>query len=123
MPEVISPTAAEADIIVEQGASFDVTMTWTDEVGDLVPIELWTATLQVRQYPGDGSLLHEMTTGNGMIILGGVEGTVRLVMTMAQTTALDFADGKYQLELYPPSLEAKRLLKGRFIVDSEIVTT
>lgn len=121
MAEVITPTAAEGDIIIEQGATFDVVLTWKDGRKDLIDLTGWTAKLQVRDYPGSGDVLLEMNTENGTVILGGTAGTIRLTLDMTATAALVFDDGKYQLELYPPEGQAERLLKGRFIVDKEIV--
>lgn len=121
MADVITPTAAEGDIIVEQGATFDVPMTWQDAEGDLIDLTGWTAKLQVRDYPGSGDVLLDMNTENGQIVLGGAEGTIRLLLSMAETAALTFDNGKYQLELYTPSSQTERLLKGRFIVDKEVV--
>lgn len=121
MAKVITPTAAEGDIIVEQGATFDIVLTWKDAKRDLIDLTGWTAKLQVRDYPGSGDVLLEMSTENGQIVLGGVAGTIRLVLSMTETAALSFNDGKYQLELYPPASQAERLLKGRFIIDKEVV--
>lgn len=121
MADVITPTAAEGDIIVEQGATFDLLLTWMDKSGDLIDLTDYTARLQVRDFPGAGQVLLEMTTENGMIQLGGSAGTIRLFMDMDETAALSFDSGKYQLELYPPTTGTERLLKGRYIIDKEIV--
>lgn len=120
MADVINQTAAEGDIIVEQGATFDIELEWIDENKNLIDMTGWTAALQVRAFPKSTELLFEMTTENGRIDLSA-PGRIRLFIDKDTTAAMTFSDGKYNLELYPPSSTTIRLLKGRFIVDSEVV--
>lgn len=120
MADVINQTAAEGDIVVEQGATFDIQMDWIDENKNLIDMTGWTAALQVRAFAKATTLLFEMTTENGRIDLSQ-HGVIRLFIHKDDTAALGFTEGKYNLELYPPSASSIRLLKGRFIVDQEVV--
>ena len=116
--KVLKPTAARLDIVVEQGATFDVEVEWTDEEEDLIPLEDAKAILQVREYADATHLLFEMTTEDGRIILGN--GTIRLLIPRDITATLDFESGRYNLEIERKG-KTTRVFKGKFIVDKEII--
>lgn len=113
---------AAYDIAVYQGASWDLSLTWS--TGDpLVPVNLtgWDAALQVRTEPGSDTVLLELSTGNGRIALGGAAGTANLSVNAETTATLDSGVYVYDLEMYAgEGGQVVRLIMGSFSVDPEV---
>jgi hypothetical protein len=84
-------TAARWDITIEQGASFNETLTYTDPTGALINLTGCTAHMQVRAAFGASPALVDLTTGNGGIVLGGPAGTIQVIMTSTQTAGISIA--------------------------------
>lgn len=118
--------AGQYDFLCEQGATFSRRITWTDENGDVVPLTGYSARMKVRTTIDAATLLHELTTDNGGISLGGVAGTIDLLIDAATTA--DFPAGTrrsgiryyYDLELESSTGYVTRLLQGRFTVSPEV---
>jgi hypothetical protein len=103
---------------VEQGATFVCPIEYRDSNNALVDLTEYTARLQARTRPGT-PIIVEMTTENGRITLGGAEGTVDLVLTAEETTALPPGAYRYDLELVAGSV-VTRLIEGAFNIIDEI---
>jgi hypothetical protein len=104
--------------VMEQGATFDRTVKWSDAAG--VPVDLtgWTGRLQAR---GQAGVVVEFATGDGSMTLGGTAGTVRLLKTPAQTAAVPAGRYDYDLLLTRTSDGyAKRLLEDGFTVKKKV---
>ena len=99
MAETITSTAAEGDIIIEQGATFDIQLTWEDDKGDLINLTGYDAALQVRDPKNPVVVLLDMNVQNARIILGNEAGTIRLRLTATETSAITFSDARYQFEV------------------------
>jgi hypothetical protein len=119
--------AAEHDFECDQGAYWTKLITWFDEGGtNPVDITDYTARMQVRHTIESTVVLVEITSDPGEgITLGGVDGTILLEMTAAQTASLPAPRGGarhyYDLELVPPVTgRVRRLLQGRFVVSPEV---
>lgn len=124
--------AAALDICFEQGAVFDVTLTWREKAPPQTPIDLtgFSARMKVVFDQGETTevLVLTLTTGNGRIILGGTAGTIRLLVDASDTEALDpdeFENTCYDLELVPGVLteEVRRLVEGNARLKTEKTTT
>ena len=105
------------DIVIEQGATFGLTLTY--ENPDETPIDLtgMTARMQVRD-ASDDSLIIELTTENGRITLGEATGKITLAITAADTAALD-RGGVYDLELVNGT-EVNRIIQGKATLSEEV---
>lgn len=86
------------DFTLEQGVTRTVKFVYKDFFG--IPIDLtgYTARMQLRPTVSSDSVLLDMTTENGGIVLGGVSGEVAMIFTEANTVALS-RGGVYDLEL------------------------
>lgn len=106
---------------IYQGADLDALLTW--KVGDpLAAVNLtgYTARLHARAALADVATLFELTTENGGIVLGGIAGTIRLLITDLATSALSFEKGVYDLELVSGAGVVTRLLEGRVLLSKEV---
>ena len=111
--------AGSFDFTIEQGATFNLVMTWKI---DAVAVNLtgYTARLQARVDVADTTTVLSMTTSGGGITLGGAAGTITLDQTATQTTALSVGSFVYDLELVSSANVVIRLLQGELLISAEV---
>ena len=120
--------AADYDIVenddgvpyIERGANFVFTARWKDSEGALVNLAGYTARMQVRQSVDAPTILLDLTTENGGIVLGGADGTVQLVQTAEQTAALTWTRGVYDIELVRGDGYVTRFMQGAIATYKEV---
>lgn len=110
------------DLCAKQGATFwyRFTLAHKTAAGDITPFDLTglTARMMVRRRPRTEKLL-ELTTDNGMILLGGAQGTVELRIPAPTTATLPALVGVYDLELVEGT-DVARPLSGAFTISAEV---
>ncbi|HXH24529.1 MAG TPA: hypothetical protein VNI78_04720 [Vicinamibacterales bacterium] len=113
-------SAGQLPLEILQGETLVKPMTWYDEAGQPVDLTGYTARMQARERHGSPTVLLELTTENGGIQLGGPSGTITLSMSAAQTAALTWRRGVYDLELVSPAGVVTRLIEGVITVVPEV---
>ena len=98
------------------GSTFDQTWTWKTgaTAATAVPVDLTgcTARAQFRAKPGAEPVLLDLTTQNGGIQLGGVSGTIRIVVTDELTAQITWQQAVYDLFIYFPDGTAVARMAG-----------
>lgn len=115
--------AAQHDLKIEQGATFDQSFIYNDIGPPKAPIDLtgYTARMQVRKSHDDANTILSHTDTDPEITLGGVNGTITLLFDDVLTEALVAPfKGVYDFELIDPSGVVTRLLEGEFFVTPEV---
>lgn len=108
-------------IEIVQGATLRETLTWkAGEPAVAVDLTGCTARLQVRQKVTSPVVLLELTTENSGIQLGGVDGRITLSLSAAQSAAIAWKTGVYDLEIVFGNGDVRRLLAGSAVVLPEI---
>lgn len=97
-------------LTIYQGATFELRVIWQDS--NRAPINLtgYTARMQIRERLSATTTLANMTSENGGITLGGSTGTIDLLLTAAETAAINAVRGVYDLELISPSGVVSKVL-------------
>lgn len=114
-------TAVKLNLKIEQGASFEKTLTWKNPDGTPVDLTGATARMHARaKVNSPGTPLLDLSTENGGIVLGGTAGTVKIVLTDAQTAAIDWTAAVHDLEVRFPSGFVRRLIQGGISVSPEV---
>lgn len=117
--------AGRYNFTIEQGAQFDRLLTWQTGT-PLVAVDLTGFSARVKLKDGRGQQLLSLTTvptSNGDVItLGGTAGTIEIVISDETTTALDFDEATYDLELVSPAGAVVRLLEGVVDLSREVTT-
>ena len=107
-------------LTVDQGATFQSILTWTNPDGSAIDLSGYSARMKIRRRTTSQEVLEELTTDNGKLTLGGTAGTVTLSLSHTETAALPAGQHQYDLELVSSLGEVTRLIMGYFVVRSEI---
>ena len=111
--------ASKYNIKIDKGSTFNLSLTWKDESGALVDLTGYTARMHIRDKVSSASTLLELTTENSGISLGGVAGTINIIITASASTSATWTSGVYDLELVSGSY-VKRMLQGNVTLDPEV---
>lgn len=105
-------------IPLRKGETFDALLTWKDGDGNPIDLTSYSAKMQVRKNYG-ATLVLELSTDNGRIVLGGTDGTIQLIIPSVDTTGLLVGDFMYDLVLTIGDTK-QRLLEGKFNIKDRI---
>jgi len=112
--------AAVYNLYIEQGATFQKTLTWKDSSGSAIDLTGYTARMQFRRSAASSEVLYSATTENGAITLGGAAGTIAIVISATATAAFTFGCAVYDLEVISSGGVVYRLLEGGVEVSLEV---
>lgn len=112
--------AATYDILIEQGATFQLSLVYKDSQSAPIDISGYTARMQVRRTYDAPTPLLDLTTENGAIVLGGAAGTLEVSADPDLTRLMPPKGGVYDLELVAPSGVVVRLIRGAVSVTPEV---
>lgn len=115
-------TVAKENITIEQGSTFTRVVVYKDADGNPVDLTGYTAEMQIRKTKTSSSVIITLSTSNGRLELGGVDGTITMIIAGAITNDLDFVWGRYDLELYPAGNTniGIRLLEGKVNLSKQV---
>lgn len=115
---------AQVNFHLYKNATFSETQVLKD--GDGVPLDLtgFSARMQVRRERDDPETVLDLSTDDGEIVLGGVEGTITFTLSAAQTALLQLRDPDGDVWVHdillsnpattPPTVD--RIYQGRIVV-------
>lgn len=107
--------------VIEQGATFNQTLTLKDSSGTVINLTGYTSgEMDLRENPEATSAIVTLTTANSGITLGGAAGTVTLLISSTNTANLTAGDGVYDLEITSGNGVVTRLLEGTYSVRRNI---
>lgn len=117
--------AGKLNLKIEQGATFRRLLQW--KAGEpAAPVDLtgYQVRMQVRSELTAATVLLELSTANGgVVITDAAQGKFELRIKAADTSALTFDSGVYDLELVAPDgpdNTVTRLLAGSVSVSPEV---
>lgn len=133
-------TAKTMDLLLEQGATFELDFTWADTstltgVEVSIPKDLTDCKARMQLRAGYGkTVMVTATTENGRITLGGADGGVHVRLSAGVTdqcvlyhtaTGLEGVRrrARYDLEVQWPDGTVDRVLEGRVLIHSNITRT
>lgn len=112
--------AAQYDFYVEQGATYQLDITWKQPDGTPVNLTDYTARMQFRKSKTSTDILFSGTTSNGIITLGGAAGTISITIPASTTDDFAFRSAVYDLELESAGGVVYRLVEGCVQVSKEV---
>lgn len=111
-------SAGTYHIKIEQGATFALTLTYTDANNAAINLTGYSARMQLRKNINDDTAIVSLTDGAG-ITLGGATGTIEISIDANATAGLTATEGVYDLELVSAGV-VTRLLNGTYTVSREV---
>ncbi len=114
--------AVSYNTVIDQGATWYLTVTYQNPNGTAINITGYTAALQLRSLPSDATAVLTLTTANGGITITGATGTVAITASATQTQAIDEGNYYYDLEISSPTSPSviTRLVQGQIVVSPEV---
>jgi hypothetical protein len=114
----LSQTAAELDIEIEQGATFQKIITIYD---DSIQRDLsgYTARMQVRPTFASTTTILDLTEDSGGITIND-DDTITIYISATDTAALDFSTARYDFEIEAADETVTRLLYGKVKLMPEV---
>ena len=115
-------TLPKLPIIIKQGATFDLPISYTDELGNPIVITGYTAKMQIRKTPeANNPPLLDLSTENGDIAIDGPNGIVEVTINRNITAALPPCwTGFYDLFIISPSDYWILLLEGTVYIEAAV---
>lgn len=98
-----------------QGATYAETFVWRDSDGNLVDTTDCTGAMQVRT-KADGDLLLSLSSGDGQITFGGVDGTIAVKGSSSDTASITPGFYVYDLWITSANGDTHPLVGGKFTV-------
>ena len=118
---VIKSGVGQADIQINQGSDFDVTLTYKDEtLGTPIDLTGYDARMQLRSTKSDATIILDLNVTNGGIVLGDALGTINIIIDDAVTAGLSFSKVYYDLELITSAGFVSRIMEGRVTLNKEV---
>ena len=111
--------AATYNIKIEQGATFELTATYTDSAGAAIDITGYSARMQVRRTKNSSTTLLDLTSVSGITITGA-SGLLEIVASATLTAAITGTVGVYDLEIESAGGVVTRLLEGAVEISKEV---
>ena len=112
--------AVSYNTVIDQGATWYLTVTYQNPNGTAINITGYTAALQLRSLPSDPTAVLTLTTANGGITITGATGTVAITATATQTREIDEGTYYYDLEITSTLGVVTRLVQGQIVVSPEV---
>ena len=112
-------SAATTNLIIDQGATWELTFTYKNSEGSPINLTGYSAALQLRTSYDAPSASLSLSSPSGGIVLGGALGTIAVTATATQTGALVAGEYVYDLEI-TTSAKVTRLVQGRITVTPQV---
>jgi hypothetical protein len=106
--------------VIEKGATYRHTLTWTDSTGTAINLTDCTAKLQVRASAASSTIILELSSANTRIIITPLLGKIELYVSSTDTMALSGLGGVYDLEIYFANGDITRLVEGKVTFKPEV---
>ena len=130
--------AGQYSFTIEQGATVDFRIDYTDSNGDAVDLTTYEARMQIRNAKGGTTLYASLSSsldacGSGLnmtptsasVTLPKSSGSIGVFISAASSSAFTFDRAYYDLEIYSGSgncTRVDRILEGRVKLSKEVTT-
>tara|TARA_A100001201_G_scaffold139195_1_gene130885 strand:- start:56 stop:388 length:333 start_codon:yes stop_codon:yes gene_type:complete len=107
--------AARADIIIDQGTTFETVVTVTNDDGDVVDLTNYEAASQIRKHHTSSSV-----TATFVITNGGTNGQLTLTLSSSATGGIESGRYVYDVEVTTAAGVVSRVVEGIVTVNPQV---
>ncbi len=107
--------AARADIIIDQGTTFETVVTVTNDDGDVVDLTNYEAASQIRKHHTSSSVAATFVITNG-----GTNGQLTLTLAWSATASLEAGRYVYDVEVTTAAGVVSRVVEGIVTVNPQV---
>lgn len=112
--------AVNVSLVIQQGSDFSHTISLQNSDGSVFVLSGYSGKMQIREVVGGITVLAELSTTNGRMLINGLAGQLTLSLTNAQTAAMTWRSGVYDLEITSGSSVTTRIMEGRVTLSPEV---
>jgi hypothetical protein len=117
-------TAARQNILIEQGATFNLRLEWTDSDQNPVDLTGFHVRSHIRPRLESETILLDLDSNESNILIDFAPldetGVIDITVSALVTEQLDFASAVYDLEVESPDGTVTRLVQGRVRLSREV---
>jgi hypothetical protein len=95
----MAQTTGSLDLVIVQGATFTSSLNCKDSSGVIIDFPNHTAKIQIREAVEDATVLLELTSAAGDIVINTPSGNVTITITPSVTEAITWTTGVYDLKI------------------------
>ena len=107
------------DIVVRQGATFELTVQARNADGTVKDLTGYTGRMQIRPYVDSTDVLLDAVV-SGTITITSAQGIVAVSVPANITAAMDWSSGVYDLEVFSSAANVIRLVEGNASFSKEV---
>jgi hypothetical protein len=112
--------ASTYNILVDQGSTYTLAVTYKDSSGTAINLTGYTAAMQLRENYDSATAVLSLSSPSSGIVITGASGLVTITMSATQTAALSADTFLYDLEIASPASVKTRLIQGVVVVSAEV---
>ena len=112
--------ASTYNILVDQGATYTLAVTYKDSSGTAINLTGYTAAMQLRDSYDSATAVLSLSSPSSGIVITGASGLVTITMSATQTAALSADTFLYDLEITSTASVKTRLIQGVVVVSAEV---
>jgi len=112
--------ASTYNILVDQGSTYTLAVTYKDSSGTAINLTGYTAAMQLRENYDSATAVLSLSSPSTGIVITGASGLVTITMSATQTAALSADTFLYDLEIASPASVKTRLIQGVVVVSAEV---
>jgi hypothetical protein len=116
--------AGKYSFTIEQGATTNIQVTWTDESGSAIDLNGYHSRMQIRPFAESSEVYLSLSSsltedGTGILLSGSTgnlplsSGSIAIYISAVSSSQLDFDQAVYDLEMVTGDEVVTRLLEGR----------
>jgi len=111
--------AEQYSFVIDQGANWNLNLTYKDSTGAAINLTGYTAAMQFRLTSSTVTSALSLSSGSGISITGAT-GTIAITATAAQTGSMSADKYDYDLEITSASGVVTRLIQGVATVNAQV---
>jgi hypothetical protein len=106
---------------ITQGDTFNLQLTYYDEMQNPIDITGYTVVMEIRDKPGSRVLSAQCSIGDGIIISDAVNGVISIEVSSVKTKVIPYPKAVYQIQVTDQNGSKTTLVQGWFTVNPGVI--